>query len=168
MKELNGVIAAVTQTIQARSLESRRRYLDRMARAAQAGPARGHLSCSNLAHGMAACGQSDKQRLTDDLVPNVGIVTAYNDMLSAHAPYETYPQQIKAAAAALGAEVEEREGWMVVAMVMAMNVECGGFAPRIRSHTARPQRGILLHRVMRGVRRDVPTILFLFVPSRER
>ena len=89
MKEVNAVVAAVTDDIRSRSRDSRRRYLDRMAKAAQAGPARGHLSCSNLAHGMAACGQSDKQRLTDDLVPNVGIVTAYNDMLSAHAPYET-------------------------------------------------------------------------------
>ena len=110
MKEVNAVVAAVTDEIRSRSRDSRRRYLDRMAKAAQAGPARGHLSCSNLAHGMAACGQSDKQRLTDDLVPNVGVVTAYNDMLSAHAPYETYPQQIKAAAEALGAVAQVAGG----------------------------------------------------------
>ena len=99
---LNPVLETVTERIKERSLDTRRQYLARMANAAQAGPARGHLSCSNLAHGMAACASQDKNRLTDELVPNIAIVTAYNDMLSAHAPYERYPALIK----------ETAEGWV--------------------------------------------------------
>jgi phosphogluconate dehydratase len=73
---LNPVLETVTERIKERSLDTRRQYLARMANAAQAGPARGHLSCSNLAHGMAACASQDKNRLTDELVPNIAIVTA--------------------------------------------------------------------------------------------
>ena len=57
----------------------------------QAGPSRRHLSCGNLAHGFAACAASDKPHLAGDMVPNLAIVTAYNDMLSAHQPYERFP-----------------------------------------------------------------------------
>ena len=107
---LNPVLETVTERIKERSLDTRRRYLARMANAAQAGPARGHLSCSNLAHGMAACASQDKNRLTDELVPNIAIVTAYNDMLSAHAPYERYPALIKETAERLGAVAQVAGG----------------------------------------------------------
>ena len=107
---LNPVLETVTERIKERSLDTRRQYLARMANAAQAGPARGHLSCSNLAHGMAACASQDKNRLTDELVPNIAIVTAYNDMLSAHAPYERYPALIKEAAERLGAVAQVAGG----------------------------------------------------------
>ncbi|MCB1644964.1 MAG: dihydroxy-acid dehydratase, partial [Pseudomonadales bacterium] len=100
---MNTVIDAVTRRIRERSRKTRGGYLDRIARAAQAGPVRGSLSCSNLAHGMAACGQVAKDRLTDELASNIGIVTAYNDMLSAHQPYEEYPGFIRNVAQELGA-----------------------------------------------------------------
>src|SRR5690606_1984882 len=66
--------------------------------AAAKGPHRTVLSCGNLAHGFAACMPRDKQALAGDTVPNLGIITAYNDMLSAHQPYETFPRLIKEAA----------------------------------------------------------------------
>ena len=87
----------------ARSKESRTAYLARMSNAANDGPARGTLSCSNLAHGFAACGTEDKSALSGGVVPNIAIVSAYNDMLSAHQPFETYPTLIRDAAARHGA-----------------------------------------------------------------
>ncbi|MFN3293736.1 MAG: phosphogluconate dehydratase [Gemmobacter sp.] len=98
---LDSRIAAVTDRIRARSADSRAAYLDRLARAADQGPARAHLSCSNAAHVYAATGP-DKQALVTGRAPHLGIVTAYNDMLSAHQPYEDYPARIRAAARAAG------------------------------------------------------------------
>jgi len=100
---MNPVVEKVTARIVARSKESRAAYLGRMSSAANDGPARGTLSCSNLAHGFAACGTDDKNALSGDVVPNIAIVSAYNDMLSAHQPFETYPALIKDAAARQGA-----------------------------------------------------------------
>jgi len=100
---MNPVVEKVTARIVARSKESRAAYLGRMSSAANDGPARGTLSCSNLAHGFAACGTGDKNALSGDVVPNIAIVSAYNDMLSAHQPFETYPALIKDAAARQGA-----------------------------------------------------------------
>ena len=107
---MNPVIEEVTERIRQRSGKSRQAYLDKIDHAAQAGPARGSLSCSNLAHGMAACSQSSKDRLTDELVPNIGVVTAYNDMLSAHQPYEGYPMLIREAATDMGAVAQVAGG----------------------------------------------------------
>ena len=100
---MHSTIEKVTERIQQRSRETRAAYLERMHRAASEGPARGALSCSNLAHGFAACGKADKHALAGDVVPNIAIVSAYNDMLSAHQPFELYPGIIKEAAAAKGA-----------------------------------------------------------------
>lgn len=100
---MNPVVEEVTRRIIERSKESRAAYLARMAAAANDGPARGTLSCSNLAHGFAASGKADKSALSGDVVPNIAIVSAYNDMLSAHQPFETYPAIIKDAAARQGA-----------------------------------------------------------------
>jgi len=99
----------VTARIAARSRDSRAAYLERMARAAGDGPKRAHLSCSNQAHAYAVMG-ADKETLIADRAPNLGIVTAYNDMLSAHKPYETYPDQIRAAAHAVGATAQVAGG----------------------------------------------------------
>jgi phosphogluconate dehydratase len=74
-----------------------------MHRAESEGPTRVALSCSNLAHGFAACGSADKNALAGDVAPNIAIISAYNDMLSAHQPFETYPEIIKKAAASKGA-----------------------------------------------------------------
>ncbi|MBS0571911.1 MAG: phosphogluconate dehydratase [Proteobacteria bacterium] len=102
-------IAQVTERIRERSRPTRGAYLDRIARAAEAGPARAHLSCGNLAHAYAAMGQ-DKPALTAARAPNLGIITAYNDMLSAHQPYEHYPELIRRAARATGATAQVAGG----------------------------------------------------------
>ena len=95
---LNARLGDVTQRIVERSRDSRTRYLDRIAAAGEAGPRRARLGCANQAHGFAACGVGDKSMLRDGTGANLAIVTAYNDMLSAHQPYETYPEMIRRAA----------------------------------------------------------------------
>ena len=91
---LHPIIAAVTDRIIARSRAGRTRYLELIAREAETGLNRTALSCSNLAHGFAAS-EGDKATIRGARAPNLGIVTAYNDMLSAHQPYGRYPEQIK-------------------------------------------------------------------------
>ncbi|MEL7186945.1 MAG: dihydroxy-acid dehydratase, partial [Pseudomonadota bacterium] len=110
MSTLNPILESVTQRIVKRSAESRAAYLARIHDAGHSGPVRSGLSCSNLAHGFAASSVSDKKALSGDVVPNIAIVSAYNDMLSAHQPFETYPQQIKRAAAARGAVAQVAGG----------------------------------------------------------
>lgn len=100
---MNPVVEKVTRRISERSKDTRAAYLARVMAAASEGPARGTLSCSNLAHGFAACGTDDKTALSANVVPNIAIVSAYNDMLSAHQPFETYPALIRDAAAKQGA-----------------------------------------------------------------
>lgn len=91
------VVAAVTERIIERSRSTRSAYLQRIHEAAERGPARGRLACANLAHGFAASGPTDKEALRAFVKPNVAIVSAYNDMLSAHQPFQTYPAQLKKA-----------------------------------------------------------------------
>ncbi|MDN2565828.1 phosphogluconate dehydratase [Aquibium sp. A9E412] len=91
-------IEAVTERIRLRSKAAREAYLARIDAAAGETVHRAALSCGNLAHGFAACQAADKAALSGDRVPNLGIVTAYNDMLSAHQPFEPFPQLIKKAA----------------------------------------------------------------------
>ena len=105
----HATIADVTRRIVERSRESRERYLDRMAQAAGEGPRRAHLSCGNQAHAYAAMGQ-DQDRMATAPQPNVGIVTAYNDMLSAHQPFERFPQIIRDAAREAGATAQVAGG----------------------------------------------------------
>ncbi len=107
---MNPIVKEVTNRIRERSKEKRTAYLARLDEAAASGPARGSLSCSNLAHGMAACSAGDKDKLTDKHRPNIAIVSAYNDILSAHQPYETYPGQIRTAASELGAVAQVAGG----------------------------------------------------------
>ena len=103
-------IQDVTDRIAARSAGSRSAYLERVDAARRAGVNRAVLSCGNLAHGFAACSPADKARLIGDRAPNLGIVTAYNDMLSAHKPYQFYPDIIKAAAHEIGATAQVAGG----------------------------------------------------------
>jgi phosphogluconate dehydratase len=91
------VVDRVTRRIISRSADSRASYLERIASAAGRGPARGRLACANFAHGLAAMDRQDKQALHGLIRPNVAIVSAYNDMLSAHRPFEAYPAILKAA-----------------------------------------------------------------------
>jgi phosphogluconate dehydratase len=95
-------IAAITARIVERSKRAREAYLGRVREAASQGPHRAVLSCGNLAHGFAVCSPAEKDMLAGDRVPNLGIITAYNDMLSAHQPYETYPALIREAAREAG------------------------------------------------------------------
>ncbi len=98
---LHPVVAKVTARIQQRSADTRNEYLAKITDAQKKGPNRGGLSCSNLAHAVAGCGSSDKSRLMFEAKANIAIVSAYNDMLSAHQPLAEYPERIKAAAEAV-------------------------------------------------------------------
>ncbi|MCJ7873604.1 phosphogluconate dehydratase [Phaeobacter sp. J2-8] len=106
---LNATIADVTDRIRKRSETRRASYLDKMRRAAEEGPRRGHLTCGNQAHAFAA-NADDKAALAEGRVPNLGIITSYNDMLSAHQPFETYPQRIKSAARRAGGTAQVSGG----------------------------------------------------------
>ncbi|WLE58058.1 phosphogluconate dehydratase [Burkholderia plantarii] len=91
-------LVKVTERVIARSRPTRTAYLDRIAAAQGRFPARGALSCANLAHGFAGLEGNDKFVIKSIREPNIGIVSSYNEMLSAHAPYVSYPDIIKAAA----------------------------------------------------------------------
>ena len=106
---VNETVAAVTDRIVERSKPARTAYLDKVARARDAGVKRAHLSCGNQAHAYAAMGE-DKAALVAEDAPNIGIVTAYNDMLSAHQPFKDYPDLIKAAARRAGATAQVAGG----------------------------------------------------------
>ncbi|MBR3369914.1 MAG: phosphogluconate dehydratase [Rhodobacteraceae bacterium] len=106
---INSGIEAVTDRIRNRSAARRGQYMDRMRAAAEAGPARAHLSCGNQAHAYAAM-EGDKDNLAAGRAPNLGIVTAYNDMLSAHQPFQAYPDIIRAAARAAGGTAQVAGG----------------------------------------------------------
>ncbi|MGB3727448.1 MAG: phosphogluconate dehydratase [Glaciecola sp.] len=99
---MNTIIQEVTQRIIERSKVSRAAYLAKIDKARRQGPHRGALSCGNLAHGFAACGKDDKADLRSMTKSNIAIVSSYNDMLSAHQPYEDYPQILKKAIAEVG------------------------------------------------------------------
>lgn len=94
---LNPTIARVTERIIQRSEQTRGAYLERMKSLGEQGPRRAHLSCGNQAHAYAAMG-SDQSALIAQRQPNLGIVSAYNDMLSAHQPFQRFPDVIKEAA----------------------------------------------------------------------
>jgi phosphogluconate dehydratase len=106
---LNPVIANVTDRIIERSKPTRRRYLELMADQKERGIDRPRLSCGNFAHGFAGAG-ADQDAIRDLRGPNIGIVTAYNDMLSAHAPYGRYPEQMKIFAREVGATAQVAGG----------------------------------------------------------
>ncbi len=107
---LNASVAHVTERIVERSAPLRRPYLDRMAQARDQGPSRAHLSCGNQAHAYAAMSDADKTVLVRETAGNLGIVTAYNDMLSAHQPFETYPALIRQAAREVGGTAQVAGG----------------------------------------------------------
>ncbi len=102
MAMLNATVNAVTERIRSRSRSSRQEYLQRLQGARQHGLARTNLSCTNLAHAVAACPGAEKDALKGERAANIAIVSAYNDMLSAHQPYGGFPAVIKQAAQAAG------------------------------------------------------------------
>jgi len=110
MGQLHKQIAIVTERIIERSANLRSDYLRRLQEDFNNRPERGKLSCGNLAHGFAACGEDDKNSLRMMQASNIGILTAYNDMLSAHQPYATYPDKIKQAMREMGCTAQVAGG----------------------------------------------------------
>lgn len=106
MAKLNDILVRVTDRVRERSHETRAAYLRQMRAAASKGPHRSSVSCGNLAHAAAACSVGDKKLLAKGNGPNVGIVTSYNDMLSAHQPLGGYPDIIKETLSAAGATAQ--------------------------------------------------------------
>jgi len=106
---MNPTVAAVTDRIIERSKPTRRRYLELMASEKERGISRPRLSCGNFAHGFAAAGE-DKDAISNLRGPNIGIVTSYNDVLSAHQPYARYPDQMKVFAREVGATAQVAGG----------------------------------------------------------
>ncbi|MDR0807335.1 MAG: phosphogluconate dehydratase [Enterobacteriaceae bacterium] len=100
---MNPIVERVTQKIIARSQTSRAQYLAKIDAAKSKTVHRSQLSCGNLAHGFAVCSADDKSALKSMVKSDIGIITAFNDMLSAHQPYEHYPERIKAALHSVGA-----------------------------------------------------------------
>ena len=109
MSELHPVIASVTARIAQKSRQSLSDYLDLISRSSDSGLSRRGLSCGNLAHGFAASGE-DKPAISGGAAFNIGIVTAFNDMLSAHQPYGRYPEAIKLFAREIGATAQVAGG----------------------------------------------------------
>ncbi|MEJ2415886.1 MAG: phosphogluconate dehydratase [Exilibacterium sp.] len=107
---MHPTVESVTQRIIERSRPKRRQYRALIDKSARDGVQRGALSCGNLVHGFAACAENEKTLLKGQQATNLGIVTAYNDMLSAHAPYKSYPDQIKIALAKIGATAQVAGG----------------------------------------------------------
>ena len=106
MPKLNETVARVTDRIRERSDKKRSAYLRQMRAAASDGPHRSSVSCGNLAHAAAACSVADKKALAKGGGPNIGIVTSYNDMLSAHQPLGAYPDIIKKTLSDIGATAQ--------------------------------------------------------------
>lgn len=92
----------ITNRIIERSRDTRAAYLAKVQKMRRNGPSRHHLGCANLAHGFAACNTSDKEALAEGQAPNLGVISAYNEMLSAHVPYGEYLAPIKQAAHEMG------------------------------------------------------------------
>jgi phosphogluconate dehydratase len=107
---MHPVTAEVTERIVERSRDSRAEYLEHVAAARHAGPGRAKLSCANWAHAFAASTDGDKTRMRDPTAPNVAIVSAYNDMLSAHQPLERFPDIIRKGAREAGATAQYAGG----------------------------------------------------------
>lgn len=107
---MNEIIKNVTEQIQNRSAQSRAVYLERIRTTKKAGVKRAALGCSNLAHAIAPMSKDEKLALSHMKTPNIAIVTAYNDMLSAHQPYASYPETIKKALGKLGATAQVAGG----------------------------------------------------------
>src|SRR6186713_3009786 len=103
---IDRTLATVTDRIRRRSAADRSAYLERLEKARRRGPLRNALGCTNLAHAWAAAPAGDKIMLREARRPNVAIVSSYNDMLSAHQPFERFPEIIKRAAREVGATAQ--------------------------------------------------------------
>jgi phosphogluconate dehydratase len=127
---MNETLRRATEEIIERSRDSRRAYLERINQAKEVGPRRSRLPCRNLARSFAACGKAEKSILRDAGQPNIAIVSAYNDMLSAHQPFERFPQVIKEAVRNVGAVAQFAGG--VPAMCDGVTQGQPGMDPSVR------------------------------------
>ena len=100
----------VTERIEQRSADSRSAYMAVLEAARKSGPSRAGMGCANAAHAYAAMPANDKLVLRQERAPHLGVITAYNDMLSAHQPYEHYPERIRRHARSLGATAQVAGG----------------------------------------------------------
>jgi phosphogluconate dehydratase len=107
---MHPVVEQVTQALRERSAGSREAYLERCRRSLRDQPPKARLSCGNIAHGYAACSEEEKLRIGGLKTANLGIITAYNDMLSAHQPLADYPAVIKRFAHELGGTAQVASG----------------------------------------------------------
>jgi phosphogluconate dehydratase len=107
---MHSVVEEVTNSLRQRSIKGRQAYLERCARTRDQQPPRKRLSCGNIAHGYAACSKDEKALIAGMSASNLGIVSAYNDMLSAHQPLATYPDMIKQIARELGGTAQVASG----------------------------------------------------------
>ena len=107
---MHQTVEAVTRRIIEQSKASRQAYLEKVEQAKGSGVFRNRLPCSNLAHDLAGCPTDFRSRLLDDSVANIGIITSYNDMVSAHQPYGAYPEIIKQAVNKAGATAQVAGG----------------------------------------------------------
>ena len=107
---MHPVVEQVTDSLRRRSQNGRQAYLDSCARTREEQPPRKRLSCGNIAHGYAACSDEEKSLIGGMEVANLGIITAYNDMLSAHQPLADYPAVIKRVARELGGTAQVASG----------------------------------------------------------
>jgi len=118
---MNPVIKDVTARIRARSQKSRRAYLNAVSENFRDGPRRARLTEGNIAHASAGCPIHEKMELLGVNWPNIGIVTAYNDMLSAHQPFERFPALIKHAARRNGAVAQVAGGVPAISIFARYN-----------------------------------------------
>lgn len=107
---MNQSIVEITKRIKERSKESRAAYMELIRKSSEASVTRNALACGNLAHAFAACGEDEKNDLSGNVKSNLAIITAYNDMLSAHKTYEDYPPKLKASAKKYGAVAQVASG----------------------------------------------------------
>ena len=107
---MNQRIIDVTNRIIERSKPTREKYLLDMKTACEDGVTRKNLHCGNLAHAFAGCSSHEKNELSENVTPNLGIITAYNDMLSAHKTYENYPEKLRNFAVKHGAVAQVAGG----------------------------------------------------------
>ncbi len=110
MNQLHPTVALVTQRIKDRSAGLRSAYLDRLDRLSRRARGTDRMGCANVAHAVAALPAADKLRIVSERAPNLAIVSSYNDMLSAHRPYESYPNLIREEARRLGATAQMAGG----------------------------------------------------------
>ena len=148
---MNEIVNAVTKRIADRSGSLRQEYLRLVASAAAGQPPRNKLSCGNMAHGFAACDASDKDTIRLVNSPNIGIVTAYNDMLSAHQPYAEYPEVLKTHIRSMGGNAQVAGAVPAMCDGVTQGLEGMELSLFSRDHIAQSTVIALSHQMFDGV-----------------